>query len=212
MTSILDSFSSTRIVPVVVIKDVRHAAPLAQALKAGGLPLAEVTLRTPAAEDVIREMAQDPDLVVGAGSVLNPAQVERAAKAGAAFIVSPGLSPAVVGRAQELGLCVIPGVATSSEIMAALALGLTTLKFFPAEVLGGTAALRALAAPFPGVRFVPTGGVAPQNVVQYLTLECVLAVGGSWMVSENLLLGEDFAAVTALAADAVQAAKKKQDG
>jgi 2-dehydro-3-deoxyphosphogluconate aldolase / (4S)-4-hydroxy-2-oxoglutarate aldolase len=197
---------ATRIVPVVVLTDAADAAPLAEALVAGGLPVAEVTFRTPAAADAIRAMSAHPGMIVGAGTVVRPEQVDEAADAGAGFVVSPGLSVAVVERARARGLLVIPGAVTPTEIMAALDLGLTTLKFFPAKTYGGVSALKALGAPFRGIRFIPTGGVSATNLADYLSLRNVVAVGGSWMVDPALVRRGDFAAVQALAADAVAAA------
>jgi 2-dehydro-3-deoxyphosphogluconate aldolase/(4S)-4-hydroxy-2-oxoglutarate aldolase len=195
-----------RVVPVVVLQDVRQAAPSADALVAGGLPVAEVTFRTAAAEAALRRMAADGRLLVGAGTVLGPAQVERAVEAGARFVVSRGFSLPVVRRAQQLGVPVYPGVATPSEIMAALDAGLDVLKLFPAKAFGGAATLKALAAPFPGVRFVPTGGVSAESMTDYLQHPAVVAVGGSWMVAPSLLQAGDYAAVTALSARAAHAA------
>ncbi len=197
---------ATRIVPVVVLADARDAAPLAAALVAGGLPVAEVTFRTAAASDAIRAMSSHPGMIVGAGTVVRPEQVDEAADAGATFVVSPGLSPAVVERARERGLLVIPGAVTPTEIMAALDLGLTTLKFFPANTYGGASALKSLGAPFRGVRFIPTGGVSAANLSDYLSLPNVVAVGGSWMVDPRLVSDGNFAAIQALAADAVAVA------
>jgi 2-dehydro-3-deoxyphosphogluconate aldolase/(4S)-4-hydroxy-2-oxoglutarate aldolase len=201
---------ATRIVPVVVLKDAADAGPLAEALVTGGLPVAEVTFRTPAAADAIRAMSAFPGMIVGAGTVVRPEQVDEAADAGATFIVSPGLSTAVVRRARERGLVVIPGVVTPTEIMAALDLGLTTLKFFPANTFGGASALKSLGAPFRGVRFIPTGGVSATNLTEYLSLTNVVAVGGSWMVDPRLIGEGDFAAIRGLAADAVAAAASVQ--
>lgn len=197
---------ATRIVPVVVLADAGDAAPLAAALVAGGLPVAEVTFRTAAASDAIRAMSSHPGMIVGAGTVVRPEQVDEAAEAGATFVVSPGLSPAVVERARERGLLVIPGAVTPTEIMAALDLGLTTLKFFPANTYGGASALKSLGAPFRGVRFIPTGGVSAANLSDYLSLPNVVAVGGSWMVDPRLVSDGNFAAIQALAADAVAVA------
>lgn len=195
-----------RVVPVVVLHDAAQASPLADALVAGGLPVAEVTFRTAAAEAALRRMAADGRLLVGAGTVLHPAQVDRAVEVGARFVVSPGLRPSVVRRAQQLGVPVYPGVATPSEIMAALDAGLDVLKLFPATALGGPATLTALAGPFPGVRFVPTGGIDARSMTTYLRHPAVVAVGGSWMVAPALLQAGDYAAVTALSARAVEAA------
>jgi 2-dehydro-3-deoxyphosphogluconate aldolase/(4S)-4-hydroxy-2-oxoglutarate aldolase len=189
--------------PVVVLEDQAAAPALGEALKAGGLPIAEVTFRTEAAADALQILAEDDDLLVGAGTVVTPAQVDRAAAAGARFIVSPGLSPAVVRRAQALGLPAWPGVATPSDVMAALDLGLQTVKLFPAGLLGGVQAVRALAGPFPDLRLIPTGGIGPADLAGYLGLRSVVAVGGSWMVSPSLLAARDFATVTRLCAEAV---------
>jgi 2-dehydro-3-deoxyphosphogluconate aldolase/(4S)-4-hydroxy-2-oxoglutarate aldolase len=192
-----------RIVPVVVLDDAEAAEPLADALVAGGLGIAEITLRTPAALAAIRTMAKREDVVVGAGTVLTPAQVEAAVDAGARFVVSPGTSPAVVARARDLGVGVLPGAVTATELQAAVELGVTTLKFFPASAAGGVGTLKALAAPFPGVRFVPTGGIHAGNVAEYLALASVVAVGGSWMVPASAVAAGDFERVRALTAEAV---------
>lgn len=195
-----------RIVPVVVLNDAAHAAPLADALVAGNLPVAEVTLRTAAGLDSIRAIAGRDDILVGAGTVTTPEQVDAVADAGARFIVSPGFSHAVVDRSLELGIPVIPGCVTPSEIMAALEAGLTTVKFFPASTYGGAKAIKALAAPFVGVSFVPTGGVSTGNLADYLSLSCVPAVGGSWMVPADRIDAGDFETITQLSAEAVRAA------
>jgi len=195
-----------RLVPVVVLADADRAEGLADALVAGGLPVAEVTFRTPAAADAVRRMAKHPDLVVGAGTIVRPEQVDEAVDAGARFVVSPGLSRAVVTRARERGVAVLPGVVTPTEVIAALDLGIDTMKFFPAAQYGGVATLKALAAPFPDVRFVPTGGISPTDLADYLSLPTVPAVGGSWMVRPDLVDAGDFAAVTQLTAQAVRAA------
>lgn len=178
---------ATRIIPVVVIANVECAMGLGAALVSGGIPVAEVTFRTANAAEAIRRMAEIPDLLVGAGTVLSPAQVDEAVGAGARFIVSPGLSRAVIDRSREHQIPVIPGAVTPSEIMAALELGLTTLKFFPADIYGGVAALRALHAPFGQVNFIPTGGASAANLEEYLALPNVAAVGGSWMVKQALV-------------------------
>lgn len=198
--------TDSRIVPVVVINRADRAEALGEALVAGGLPVAEVTFRTAAAPLAIRRMAANADLLVGAGTVLTAGQVDEAADAGARFIVSPGFSVDVVRRAQAHRLPVFPGAVTPSEIMAALDLGLTTLKFFPAGIYGGTAALKALGAPFPQVRFIPTGGVSAGNLGEYLSLPNVAAVGGSWMVPADAVDAGDAATVQRLCAEAVAAA------
>jgi 2-dehydro-3-deoxyphosphogluconate aldolase/(4S)-4-hydroxy-2-oxoglutarate aldolase len=191
-----------------VLDDVADAKPLAAALVAGNLPVAEVTFRTAAAVEAIRVMADRGDMLVGAGTVLSSQQVDQAVDAGASYIVSPGLSRAVVERCQEHGVLVLPGAVTATEIQAALELGLTTVKFFPAGTSGGAAAISALAAPFAGVRFVPTGGVGPKNLHEYLAIPAVAAVGGSWMVSKDLLQAGDYAQITRLATEAVALARQ----
>jgi 2-dehydro-3-deoxyphosphogluconate aldolase/(4S)-4-hydroxy-2-oxoglutarate aldolase len=197
---------SVRIVPVVVLNDAKDAEPLGRALMAGGLPVAEVTFRTAAAADSIRAMSAVDGLIVGAGTVLNPGQVAQAVDAGAQFIVSPGLRRDVVLAAQAAGIPVLPGAVTPSEIMAAQELGLDTVKFFPANVYGGAAAIKALSAPFGDMRFVPTGGVSVGNLSDYLSLRCVPAVGGSWMVPVDLISEGAFDRVSELCRDAVAAA------
>lgn len=197
-----------RIVPVVVVEDAGVAEPLADALIAGGLPVAEVTLRTAAGVAAIRTMAARGDLVVGAGTVTSPAQVEAAVDAGARFIVSPGTSAGVVAKAQELGVDVLPGVATATELQAAGELGVTTVKFFPASQAGGVAMIKALSAPFRQARFVPTGGVTAANAAEYLAIPSVVAVGGSWMVPASSLVAGDFEAIRKLTAQAVAAVAK----
>lgn len=208
MTDVLDRLAAHRLVPVVVLDEARDAGPLADALVAGGLPVAEVTFRTAAAADAIRAMADRGDVLVGAGTVVTPAQVDEAVAAGARYLVSPGTSRAVVERAQEHGVPVLPGAVTATEVQAALELGLTTVKFFPAGTSGGSAAIAALAAPFAGVRFVPTGGVGPGNLDRYLALPAVAAVGGSWMVPRDRIRAGDLDGVRTLVADAVALATR----
>ena len=169
------------VIPVLVIDDVDHAVPLAEALVAGGLRVLEVTLRTSAALDAIREMRQVPGAVVGAGTVLNASQLDKALAAGSEFIVSPGLTESLGKAAIGRGVPFLPGVATSGEIMRGLDLGLTHFKFFPAMAAGGIPALKAIAAPFAGVRFCPTGGITEATAPEWLALEPVLCVGGSWI-------------------------------
>jgi 2-dehydro-3-deoxyphosphogluconate aldolase/(4S)-4-hydroxy-2-oxoglutarate aldolase len=195
-----------RIIPVVVLEDVSAAAPLAEALLAGGLRTVEVTFRTAAAADAIRAMAAYPELTVGAGTALTADQVDAAVDAGARFVVTPGFGPAVVARCQALDVPVHPGIATATEIQMALDAGLDTVKFFPAEQLGGPAMIKALAAPFRSVKFIPTGGVNAGNLRSYLDLPAVVAVGGSWMVAPDLLAAGDWATVTRRTAAAVAAA------
>ena len=199
----LNVMRTARLVPVVVLDDAADADPLAAALVAGGLPIAEVTFRTPAARDSIRAMAERGDVLVGAGTVLTVDQVDQAVDAGAAYVVSPGLSRAVVERCQERGVLALPGAVTATEIQAALELGISTVKFFPAGTSGGAAAIKALAAPFGDVRFVPTGGVGPANLQDYLGIPAVAAVGGSWMVPRDRIAAGDFDGVRSLTAEAV---------
>ena len=201
---VLDRLGDLGVIPVVVIDDPSRAAALGSALLLGGLPCAEVTLRTDTALESLRVLAENPDLLVGAGTVLRPAQVEAALQAGARYIVSPGFSALVVSECQRCGVPVLPGVATATEIQVALEAGLEAVKFFPAEASGGLAALKALAAPFRGVRFVPTGGIAADGLATYLAQPSVLAVGGSWLVSADLLAAKDFVRITKLSAAAVQ--------
>jgi 2-dehydro-3-deoxyphosphogluconate aldolase/(4S)-4-hydroxy-2-oxoglutarate aldolase len=174
------------VVPVVQIDDPRRAVPLAEALLAGGLPVAEVTFRTDAAEESLaRIRAELPDVQVGAGTVLTPETADRAVAAGAGFVVSPGLNPAVVGRCQELGVPVVPGVNSPTQVEQALSLGLTCLKFFPAVPSGGIPMLRALGGPYAGVRFMPTGGITEDTAADWLALPNVVAVGGTWIATPS---------------------------
>lgn len=176
------------IVPVVVLNDAKDAKPLAHALCEGGLPCAEVTFRTKAAKDAIRIMAEAyPSMVVGAGTVLTTQQVEEATEAGAKFIVSPGFDPEVVDYCIEKNIPVFPGCATASEVAQAVKRGLKVVKFFPAETSGGVAAVKALSAPYGTIRFMPTGGINVNNVKDYLSNDCILACGGSWMVKSALI-------------------------
>lgn len=173
------------VVPVLVIEDVAHAVPVAQALVAGGLPALEVTLRTACALDVIREMKQVPGAVVGAGTVLNPRELDAALEAGAEFIVSPGLTQDLGKAAVAAEVPFLPGTANASDIMLGLDLGLTRFKFFPAEASGGIKALSAIAAPFGMAKFCPTGGISLETAPNWLALDAVLCVGGSWVVPKG---------------------------
>jgi 2-dehydro-3-deoxyphosphogluconate aldolase/(4S)-4-hydroxy-2-oxoglutarate aldolase len=202
----LAAVCARRVVPVVVVDELAIVEPLADALVAAGLPVAEVTFRTRAAVEAIATLADRGDVLVGAGTVVRPDQVDLAVEAGAQFIVSPGLSARVVARCQERSVPVIPGVATPSEVMAAIELGIDLLKLFPAGALGGVAMVQALAGPFPDVRWVPTGGIGSANAADYLALPTVAAIGGSWMVARPLLAARDFDAVTRLAREAVASA------
>ena len=186
MTASIDTIMTLApVIPVLVIEDVAHAVPIAQALVAGGLFALEVTLRTPCALDVIREMKQVPGAMVGAGTVLSPRDLDAALAAGAEFIVSPGLTPALGKAAIASGVPFLPGTANASDIMLGLDMGLTRFKFFPAEASGGMPALKAIAAPFGMARFCPTGGITPESAPQWLAMEPVLCVGGSWMVGKG---------------------------
>jgi 2-dehydro-3-deoxyphosphogluconate aldolase/(4S)-4-hydroxy-2-oxoglutarate aldolase len=207
-TDVRTALGAARLVPVVVLDDAADADDLAGALVAGGLPVAEVTFRTAAARDCIAAMAARGDILVGAGTVLTAEQVDQAVAAGASFVVSPGLSRAVVERCAEHGVLALPGAVTATEIQAALELGLTTVKFFPAGTSGGPAAIKALAGPFGDVQFVPTGGVGPANLADYLAIPAVAAVGGSWMVPRERVKAGDFAGIAQLTADAVAAAHR----
>lgn len=203
MSEILDRLTAARLVPVIVLDDAAHARPLAGALVEGGLPVAEVTFRTAAAAAAIEQMAADGRVLVGAGTVLTPAQVDQAVDAGARYVVSPGLSREVVERCAERGVPALPGAVTATEVQAALAAGISTVKFFPAETSGGAAAIKALSAPFGDVRFVPTGGIGPKNLADYLSLSSVAAVGGSWMVPRDAIAAGRFEDVAAMVAEAV---------
>lgn len=190
------------VVPVLVIDDLAHAEPLARALVAGGLPALEVTLRTPCALEAIRVMSQVPGGVVGAGTLLTPADVKAAKAAGARFGVSPGATDRLIAACEEEGLPLLPGAATASEIMALLERGYTVQKFFPAEQAGGAAYLKSIGSPIPQVKFCPTGGISLKNAPDYLGLSNILCVGGSWVAPKAAMAAGDWAAVTALAAEA----------
>ncbi len=190
------------VVPVLVIDDLAHAAPLAQALVAGGLPALEVTLRTPCALDAIRAMSQVPGGVVGAGTLLTPADVKAAKAAGATFGVSPGATDRIIAACEDEGLPLLPGAATASEIMSLLEKGFTVQKFFPAEQAGGAAYLKSIGSPIPQVKFCPTGGISLKIAPDYLALKNILCVGGSWVAPKDAMLRGDWAAITKLAAEA----------
>lgn len=199
-----DLIGQTRVIPVVEIERADAAVPLARALWAAGLPCAEITFRTAAAAESIAAIAEAvPEVLVGAGSVLSVAQAETAVAAGARFLVSPGFDPAVVAWARESEVPILPGVCTPSEIMLALAHEVSVLKYFPAEAMGGVPYLKAVAAPFKHVRFVPTGGVGPDNLATYLAVREVVACGGSWMVKRDFIAAGEFDRVRELAAEAV---------
>ncbi|MBO2517647.1 MAG: 2-dehydro-3-deoxyphosphogluconate aldolase [Clostridiales bacterium] len=205
MMDMLKQLSLAGLVPVIKIKNAEDAVPLCTALKNGGLPVAEITFRTDAAEESIRRVHEAlPDILLGAGTVLTVDQVERAWNAGAGYIVAPGLNPAIVSYCVEKGYPVLPGCANPSDIEAALSLGLKTVKFFPAEALGGLKLIKAMSAPYGDVRFVPTGGINEKNLCEYLAFPKIAACGGSWMVPEDLINAKAWDKIEALARDAVQ--------
>ena len=199
MNDVAAQLSQLRMVPVVVIDDPGTARPMAEALLAGGIGCAEITLRTPGGIDAIREAAKVDGFIAGAGTVLTPQHVDDCVDAGAEFIVSPGLDSDVVARARTRGVAVIPGVATATEVQHALRLDLSLLKVFPAASLGGPAFLSALAGPFPDVRFLPSGGISLESAAGYLAVPSVAAISGSWLTPRAALLDRDFAAIERLA-------------
>ncbi len=209
MNDVLKQMSGYGIIPVVVLNDVKDALPLGKALVEGGIPCAEVTFRTDAAEESIRIMSENfPEMLVGAGTVLTTEQVDRAVAAGAKFIVSPGLNPKVVKYCLEKNIPVTPGVITPSEIEQAIELGLEVVKFFPAEPFGGLKTIKALAAPYTKMKFMPTGGINISNVRDYLAFDKIIACGGSWMVSGNLVKEGKFDEITKLVAEAAEIVKE----
>ena len=208
MDKIMEQIHSYGIVPVVVLNDAKDAVPLAKALCEGGLPCAEVTFRTDAAEESIRQMtAAYPDMFVGAGTVLTIEQVDRAVAAGAKFIVAPGFDPEIVDYCLEKDIPVFPGTITPSEVAQAVKRGLKVLKFFPAEQFGGIATIKALCAPYTTVRFMPTGGINAKNITSYLESDKILACGGSWMVKGDLVKAGEFDKITELVKEAVAVVK-----
>ena len=207
MGGLLEQIAAKKIVPVVKLNRSEDALPLAQALIEGGLPVAEVTFRTDAAEASIREMAKLPEMLVGAGTVTNTEQAKRALDAGASFLVTPGFSSKVTAYALEHKLPVLPGISTPTELMMAMEYELPVVKFFPAVQYGGLATIKALAAPFPSIRFMPTGGINASNVKEYLAYDRIIACGGSWMVKENFIKAGDFASITKLTKEAVELVK-----
>ena len=204
-----EKFRTIGIVPVVVLDDAKDAVPLGNALCEGGLPCAEVTFRTAAAFDTIKAMKNNfPDMLVGAGTVLTPEQVDRALEAGASFIVSPGLNPRVVAHCLEVGVPIVPGTQTPSEMEQALEFGLEVVKFFPAEPAGGLKMIKAVAAPYTTLKFMPTGGINAQNVRDYLAYDRILACGGSWMVKKDLISAGKFDEIRAMTAEAAAIVKE----
>lgn len=209
MNPVLEALKKVGIIPVVVLDDAKDAKPLGEALMKGGLPAAEVTFRTEAAEESIRIMAEAfPDMLVGAGTVLTIDQVKRAVNAGAKFIVSPGFNPEVVRYCIDNNIAITPGTQTPTEIESALTYGLEVLKFFPAEPAGGLNMIKAITAPYVNVHFMPTGGISPQNVRPYLENKKIWACGGSWMVKGDLIKAGDFAKIEALTKEAADIVKE----
>jgi len=202
MSDILDRLAMLKLIPMVVMDRVEHAGAFGDALVAGGLPVAEITFRTPAAEQSVRVLARRGDVLVGAGTILTTEQADRAIDAGAQFLVAPGTNPEVVEHVVMRGVPMVPGIATPSEIELAISLGATALKFFPAETMGGVAALKAFAGPYPDARFIPTGGITPELLPSYLQLKNVVACGGSWLAPRELLAAGRFDAIAALIGDA----------
>jgi 2-dehydro-3-deoxyphosphogluconate aldolase / (4S)-4-hydroxy-2-oxoglutarate aldolase len=201
---------ATRVVPVITIREADGAIPLAEALVAGGLQVLEITLRTEAGLESIRRVAAEvPGAVVGAGTVATPQQLLDARNAGARFVVSPGCTDALAAAAADAGGVFLPGAATASEVLRLLELGISLMKFFPAQSGGGVAALKALGGPFPQVSFCPTGGIGLESAPDYLALENVVCIGGSWMVPADLIEHREWAAITALAAEATAATRRR---
>lgn len=209
MSPVLEQLSDFGIVPVVVLNDVKDAEPLAKALCEGGLPCAEVTFRTAAAQESIRIMTEAyPQMVVGAGTVLTTEQVDRAMEAGAKFIVSPGFDPEIVDYCLEKGIPVMPGTVTPSEVAQCVKRGLKVVKFFPAEQSGGVAAIKAMGAAYVGLKFMPTGGINAKNIISYLECDKIFACGGSWMVKGDLIAAGEFDQIKTLTQEAVEIVKK----
>lgn len=208
MKTLEERFYDYAVVPVVVLNNADDAVPLADALIKGGLPCAEVTFRTDAAEESIRRICESfPDMLVGAGTVLTTEQVERAHKAGAKFIVSPGFDPEIIDCCISIGLPVLPGCITPSEIAQAVKRGLKVVKFFPAEQSGGVAMIKAMAAPYSMVKFMPTGGISTKNLADYLSCDKILCCGGSWMVKEDLIKSGSFDKITDMTKEATALAR-----
>lgn len=209
MNEVLEQFKKIGIIPVVVLDDAKDAKPLGQALMEGGLPCAEVTFRTEAAEESIRIMTKEfPDMLVGAGTVLTTEQVDRAVAAGAKFIVSPGINPKIVDYCVKKNIPITPGTCNPSNVETALEFGLDVVKFFPAEPAGGLKYIKAIAAPYTGVSFMPTGGINAENVKEYLKYDRIIACGGSWMVKGDLIKAGNFEKIKELTAEAAAIVKE----
>jgi 2-dehydro-3-deoxyphosphogluconate aldolase/(4S)-4-hydroxy-2-oxoglutarate aldolase len=213
MTDLLEKLGFLGVVPVIAIERSEDAVELGRALLTGGLPCAEITFRTAAAEEAIRLISSSlPEIIVGAGTVLSVDQANRAISAGAQFIVSPGFNQKVVDWCLQNEIPVTPGVVTPTEIDMALDRGLKILKFFPAEAMGGIATLKAIAAPYGGVKFIPTGGINPKNLAEYLSLPAVHACGGSWLVKSTLISAGEFTEITRLAEEALAIVRQVRGG
>lgn len=209
MQKLIEEIAQIGVVPVIAVDDVEKAVPLARALIAGGIPCAEITFRTPQAEESIRRIARAmPQVLLGAGTVLTPGQADRALAAGARFAVSPGFNPRVVDHCLDIGLPIIPGCSTPSDMEQAIQRGLGAVKFFPAQQSGGLAYIRAVAAPYSMLQFMPTGGIGPGNLGEYLAFDRVFACGGSWMAPPQLVAQGQFDEIQRLCAQAVDIAKK----
>lgn len=207
MKTLEEQFYDYAVVPVVVLDDAEDAAPLAEALVKGGIPCAEVTLRTEAAEESIRIMSEKyPEMLVGAGTVLTTEQVDRAVAAGAKFIVSPGFDPEIVDYCMEKNIPVFPGCVSPSEVAQAVKRGLKVVKFFPAEQAGGLAMLKAMAAPYTMLKFMPTGGINTKNLKEYLGFSKILCCGGSWMVKGDMIKNKEFDKITEMTREATELA------
>ncbi len=204
MDKIFSKLQAIGIIPVVILNDAKNALPLAHALYSAGLKCAEITFRTNAAEESIRIICKAfPDMLIGAGTVLTTDQADCAIDAGAAFIVSPGLNPCLVKHCQNKGVPIAPGIATPSELEQAIALGLDTVKFFPAEPIGGVQTIKAISAPYPHIHFIPSGGINAGNLTKYLSFPKIIACGGSWMVPEHFIDVGDFDEISRLSKEAV---------
>ncbi len=212
MDDLEERVTALRIVPVVVLEDAEDALPLCDALTSGGLPLAEITFRTDAAiESIGRIRRERPAMLVGAGTILTSQQVSQAVDAGASFIVTPGFNPKVVNAALKHRIPIIPGVNNPTQIEMAMGFGPRLLKFFPAEASGGRTMLKALSGPYQDIRFVPTGGIGPANLADYLSLDNVIACGGSWMVTKGMIAEKDFDSVAELTRQAMEIAHSLPD-
>jgi len=203
MSEISDQLAKLKIVPVIVLEDAESAEPLAEALLAGGLPCAEVTFRTAAAAEAIKRISKYGDILLGAGTVLSVDQAKEAVDSGAKFIVTPGFNPKVVGYCVENGISITPGVCTPTQVEMGLDFGLEVLKFFPAEAFGGLKTLKAISAPYGMMKFVPTGGINACNICDYLAFPKVVACGGSWMVTKDLISAGKFDEIATLVREAV---------